>query len=201
MKNKLLEKFYLIQISIISLILISGIIYLKSPADKENVYQITKETIDKVLLEISLYDDNKIDYLTGFKNAFYNSLPFTQIVEYKKTSLIYNLALVSNSKRTSLSKEEINVLFHHKKLFDLIDIIGNTKINMLYIFYQFLGVLAVFSILYSIYFILKKLNKSDLIRSYFIILVFLYFINFVFLGLIHQKDKVIESKLKEITIN
>ena len=90
------KKLFLKEIATILLLTIITISYLKTPFNEIDSYKLEAEIADEIVIYISKYRDVYIDYLKGFINSFSASLPFSQIIEYKKQSFIYNLALYNN---------------------------------------------------------------------------------------------------------
>jgi hypothetical protein len=194
MKKELLKKLYLKEVITTLLLIIITTFYLKSPFDVFDFYKLKAEIANKIVIDISTFEEKNIDFSKVFNNSFYNTMPLTQIIEYKKQTFIYNLALynrdgkqISNTFKGIL--DSTNTLYSLKKL--KLDN-NNTK----YTLYQFLGVISVFFIITAIYFTIKFI-KPNLLNYYIFIIVILYITNLIFLGLKSDKERLIENTLIE----
>lgn len=194
MKKELIKQLFLKEVVAILFLTIVTISYLKIPFNKIDSYKLEAEISDRILVYISKYRDVDIDYLKGFMNSFSASLPFSQIIEYKKQSFIYNLALYNNEgKQIPMDIKKIlvssNEFYSLKKL-------NLENSNSKYTLYQFLGVISVFFIITAIYFTIKFI-KPNLLNYYIFIIVILYIANIIFLGLKSDKERLIENTLIE----
>ena len=143
---------------------------------------------------MSLYQSKDIDFISGYKKSFKATLPFSQIIEYKKERVIYNLALY-NANGNEIPKDIKEILSSVNEYNSLVEIIGDDNNNSKYIFFQFLGVISVILIIVSIYLIIKY-KKPNFLNYYIFILVLFYATNLVFLGLKSDKEVLIEKTLK-----
>jgi len=194
MKKELIKQLFLKEVVAILFLTIVTISYLKIPFNKIDSYKLEAEISDRILVYISTYRDVDIDYLKGFMNSFSASLPFSQIIEYKKQSFIYNLALYNNEgKQIPIDIKKIlvssNEFYSLKKL-------NLENSNSKYTLYQFLGVMTILFILTTIYFTIKYI-KPNLLNYYIFLIVILYITNLIFLGLKSDKERLIENTLIE----
>lgn len=194
MKKKLIKKLFLKEIATILLLTIITISYLKIPFNEIDSYKLEAEIADEIVIYISKYRVVDIDYLKGFINSFSASLPFSQIIEYKKQSFIYNLALYNNEGK-QIPIDIKNILVSSNEFYSLKKL-NLENSNSKYTFYQFLGLITVLFIITGIYFTIK-FKKPDFLNYYIFIIVVLYFTNLIFFGLVSDKERLIEKTLKE----
>lgn len=188
------KKLFLKEIATILLLTIITISYLKTPFNEIDSYKLEAEIADEIVIYISKYRDVDIDYLKGFINSFSASLPFSQIIEYKKQSFIYNLALYNNEGK-QIPIDIKNILVSSNEFYSLKKL-NLENSNSKYTFYQFLGLITVLFIITGIYFTIK-FKKPDFLNYYIFIIVVLYFTNLIFFGLVSDKERLIEKTLKE----
>jgi hypothetical protein len=169
-------------------------IYLYIPYKTIDLYEINIQKLGKSLTEMSLYQSKDIDFISGYKKSFKVTLPFSQIIEYKKERVIYNLALY-NANGNEIPKDIKEILSSVNEYNSLVEIIGDDNNNSKYIFFQFLGVISVILIIVSIYLIIKY-KKPNFLNYYIFILVLFYATNLVFLELKSDKEMLIKKTLK-----
>lgn len=174
-------------------------IYLNIPYKTIDLYEINIQKLGKSLTEMSLYQSKDIDFISGYKKSFKVTLPFSQIIEYKKERVIYNLALY-NANGNEIPKDIKEILSSVNEYNSLVEIIGDDNNNSKYIFFQFLGVISVILIIVSIYLIIKY-KKPNFLNYYIFILVLFYATNLVFLELKSDKEMLIKKTLKESYIS
>lgn len=194
MKKELIKQLFLKEVAAILLLIIVTISYLKIPFDKIDTYKLEAEISDRNLVYISTYRDVNVDYFKGFINSFNASLPFSQIIEYKKQSFIYNIALHNNEGK-QIPIDTKNILVSSSEFYSLKDLKLENS-NSKYTLYQFLGVMTVIFILIAIYFTIKFI-KPKFLNYYFFIIVILYITNLIFLGYVSNTERLIEKTLKE----
>lgn len=170
------------------------LIYLNIPFKSYELYEIDAEKLDKSITEISLYQSKDIDFISGYRKSFKTTLPFSQIIEYKKERVIYNLALY-NANGNEIPKDFKQILHSINEYNSLKEVIGENNNNSKYTLYQFLGIISVLLIIAIIYVIIKY-KKPNFINYYIFILVLFYATNLVFLGLKSDKEMLIEKTLK-----
>ena len=176
------------------LFFISIFFYLNIPCKTYEYYEIKAEKLDKSITEISLYQSKEIDFISGYKKSFKATLPFSQIIEYKKERTVYNLALY-NAHGNEIPKDLKEILSSINEYISLKEMIGENNNNSKYTLYQFLGIISVLLIIAIIYVIIKY-KKPNFINYYIFILVLFYATNLVFLELKSDKEKLIEKTLK-----
>lgn len=174
-------------------------IYLNIPYKTIDLYEIKIQKLDKSLTEISLYQSKDIDFKSVYEKSFKATLPFSQIIEYKKERVIYNLALY-NANGNYIPKDIKEILSFVNEYNSLVESIGDDNNNSKHIFFQFLGVISVNLIMVSIYLIIKY-KKPDFLNYYIFILVLFYATNLVFSGLKSEKEMLIKKTLKESYIS
>lgn len=198
MKKELIKKLYLKEVVTILLFILSVSIYLNIPFKTLDLYDIGVEEYSKFLTEDSLFLEKDIDFSMGFKNSFRATLPFSQIIEYKKQKFIYNLALYNNDGK-QIPKDIKSILVSTNMFYSLKEITPEKSISK-YTFYQFLGVMSVLFVIMGLYFIVK-FRRPSLLNYYYFILILFYLTNYVFLSLKSDKEKLIEKTLKESYVN
>jgi hypothetical protein len=198
MKKELMKKLYLKEVVITLLFIISTFIYLNVPYKALDLIGIKIEKLDKSITEISLYQSKDIDFISGYKKSFKATLPFSQIIEYKKERAIYNLALY-NANANEIPKDFKEILSSINEYNSLKEVIGKYN-NTKYTLYQFLGVITVILILTAIYFTIK-FKRPDFLNYYIFIVLLFYVTNLVFLGLKSEKEMLTEKILKESFVN
>ena len=82
--------------SILILIVAITSVYLYLPNNANTLYEKKKKKSKALSTELSLFTNKDIDYSKGFKESFYVTLPFSQIIEYKKASFFYDIAFNNN---------------------------------------------------------------------------------------------------------
>lgn len=194
MKKKLIKQLFLKEIIAILFFIIVTISYLKTPFNSIDTYMLEAEIYDRSLVNISTYREVDIDYLKAYINSFSALLPFSQIIEYKKQSFIYNMALYNNAGK-QIPKDVKGILNSTKTLYSLKELKLDNN-NTKYTLYQFLGVISVLLIITAIYFIIK-FKKPDFLNYYIFIIVVFYFTNLIFLGLVSDKENLNEKIIKE----
>ena len=198
MKKELFKKLYLKEVITILLFITSVFGYLNIPYRTYEFYEIKIEKLDKSLTEMSLYLSKDIDYSSGFKNSFKATLPFSQIIQYKKQKFIYHLAL-HNANGNQIPKDIKEILSSINEYNSLKEWTGKYN-NTKYTLYQFLGVITVLLILTAIYFTIK-FKRPDFLNYYIFIVVLFYITNLVFLGLKSDKEMLTKKILKESFVN
>lgn len=193
-----MKKQYLKEVVTILLFIVSISIYLNIPFKTTDLYDINIEETNKYLTETSLFLEKDIDFSMGFKNSLRATLPFSQIIEYKKQKFIYNLALYNNDGK-QIPKDIKSILVSTNMFYSLKEITPEKSIAK-YTFYQFLGVMSVLFVIMGLYFIVK-FRRPSLLNYYYFILILFYLTNYVFLSLKSDKEKLIEKTLKESYIN
>lgn len=194
MKKELIKKLFLKEVVAILLLIIITTSYLKMPFNEINSYELEAEIAENILIYISTYKDENIDYLKGFNNSFSASLPFSQIIEYKKQKFIYNLALYNNDGK-QIPKDFKNILVSTNLLNSLKELKLENS-NSKYTLYQFLGVMTLLFIIIVFYFTIKFI-KPKFLNYYIFIIVILYITNFIFWGYVSYEESLIEKTLKE----
>lgn len=194
MKKELIKKLFLKEVVAILLLIIITTSYLKMPFNEINSYELEAEIAENILIYISTYKDENIDYLKGFNNSFSVSLPFSQIIEYKKQKFIYNLALYNNDGK-QIPKDFKNILVSTNLLNSLKELKLENS-NSKYTLYQFLGVMTLLFIIIVFYFTIKFI-KPKFLNYYIFIIVILYITNFIFWGYVSYEESLIEKTLKE----
>lgn len=173
------KKFYI-------LILIVAItsVYLYLPNNANTLYEIDDEKSKALSKELRLFTNKDIDYSKGFKESFYVTLPFSQIIEYKKVNFVYEIAL-NNSKDEHIGNVLNNILVHEN---DIHFVNSMRESNLKYALFQLLGVLTVLLVLIVLYFILK-LKNPNFVKHYLFVVVIIYFVNLGFFTLKTEKEK------------
>lgn len=201
MIKKLIKKPYLKEVITILLFIVSVFGYLSIPHNADDLYDIKAEKLDKSITEMSLYMSEEIDFISGYKKSFKATLPFSQIIEYKKEKFIYNLAsYTANENEDEIPKEMKEILLSVNQYSSSRDLLGDYNNNTKYIFFQFLGVISVLLILLILYLILRK-RKPNFLNYYIFIVVLFYITNFIFLELKSNKEIQTEKILKETSVN
>lgn len=198
MKKELIKKLYLKEVVTILLFIVLISIYLKIPFSTIDVLTNDIEVSNKIQTEISIYQNKDIDFSYGFKTAFYNTLPLTQIIEYKKQSFINDVAKFYNNGNDV--PVEVKDILGSTHLLNSLRVLIKDGNNYQYNFIQFLGVISVVSSLLLIYFIVKY-KKPSLLNWFFFILTLFYFTNLIFYELKVKTEKLTEETLKELYIN
>lgn len=199
MLKKLFNKTYLKEVITILFFIVFVFGYLKIPHTTDDLHNIRAEKLDKSITEMSLYLSEKIDFISGYNKSFKATLPFSQIIEYKKEKFIYNLASYT-ANENEIPKEMKEILLSVNQYTSSRDLLGDYNNNTKYIFFQFLGVISVLLILLVLFLIIKN-RKPNFLNYYIFILVLFYFTNFIFLGLKSDKEKQTEKILKESSVN
>jgi hypothetical protein len=199
MIKKLIKKPYLKEVITILLFIASVFGYLNIPHTTDDLYDIKAEKLDKSITEMSLYVSEEIDFISGYKKSFKATLPFSQIIEYKKEKFIYNLALYT-ANENEITKEIKEILLSVNQYSSSKELLGDYNKNTKYIFFQFLGVISVLLILLVLYLIIKK-RKPNFLNYYIFIVVLFYITNFIFLELKSNKEMQTEKILKESSVN
>ena len=103
--------------SILILIVAITSVYLYLPNNANTLYEIDDEKTKELSKELRLFIDEEkdIDYSKGFKESFYVTLPFSQIIEYKKVNFVYEIAL-NNSKDEHIGNVLNNILVHENDI-------------------------------------------------------------------------------------
>lgn len=193
-------KQFLKEIITILLFVFTVMLYLNLPFKIIDVYELKSEILEKSLKETSLYLDEDVDFSRGYLDSFSKSLPFSQIIEYKKQKFIYDL-LIYNKSSKQISGEAKDILTSINSFNSLKEIIRLTgKNNSKYALYQILGVISVLLIIAIIYVIIKY-KKPSILSYYVFILGLFYITNLVFYSSRLQKEKLIEKTLKETYMN
>ena len=180
--------------SILILIVAITSVYLYLPNNANTLYEIDDEKTKELSKELRLFIDEEkdIDYSKGFKESFYVTLPFSQIIEYKKASFFYDIAF-NNNKNNQTENILNNILVHEN---DINYVNSMREINLKYALFQILGVMSVLLILTMLYYILK-LKSPDSVKNYLFILVLVYFVNFGFFAVKSVTEKAAIEKLNE----
>lgn len=200
MRIEQFKKQFLKEIITILLFVFTVMLYLNLPFKIIDVYELKSEILEKSLKETSLYLDEDVDFSRGYLNSFSKSLPFSQIIEYKKQKFIYDL-LIYNKSSKQISREAKDILSSINSFNSLKEIIRLTgKNNSEYALYQILGVISVLLIIAIIYVIIKY-KKPSILSYYVFILGLFYITNLVFYSSRLQKEKLIEKTLKETYMN
>jgi hypothetical protein len=201
MIKKLIKKPYLKKVITILLFIVSVFGYLSIPHNTDDLFHIKAEKLDKSITEMSLYMSEDIDFISGYNKSFKATLPFSQIIEYKKEKFINNLAsYTANENEDEIPKEMKEILLSVNQYSSSRDLLGDYNNNTKYIFFQFLGVISVILILLVLYLVIKK-RKPNFLNYYIFIVVLFYFTNIIFLGLKSDKEKQTEKILKESSVN
>lgn len=190
-----IKKFYIIEISIMFFSILMINIYLNRSYNQIDIEKINIETLSRVKQEINIYLDQNIDYLQVYKNSLYNTLPLSEIIEYKKISLIYDLDKVSNNTELSVSEKSLlNSYYTSTKYTFGESSLKHIKLsNNKYLFFHYLGVITVICFAILIYYILKR-KKNQAIKNRFLFsILFLYFINFIFSTIKSDKEVILEA--------
>lgn len=183
---------YFKEVSILVLIVLITSVYLYLPNNANTLYEIDDEKSKALSTELSLFINKDIDYSKGFKESFYVTLPFSQIIEYKKASFFYDIAF-NNNKNNQTENILNNILVHEN---DINYVNSMREINLKYALFQILGVMSVLLILTMLYYILK-LKSPDSVKNYLFILVLVYFVNFGFFAVKSVTEKAAIEKLNE----
>ena len=200
MRIEQFKKQFLKEIITILLFVFTVMLYLNLPFKIIDVYELKSEILEKSLKETSLYLDEDVDFSRGYLNSFSKSLPFSQIIEYKKQKFIYDL-LIYNKSSKQISREAKDILSSINSFNSLKEIIRLTgKNNSEYALYQILGVISVLLIIAIIYVIIKY-KKPSILSYYVFILGLFYITNLVFYSSRKKKKKLIEKTLKETYMN
>lgn len=200
MRIEQFKKQFLKEIITILLFVFTVMLYLNLPFKIIDVYELKSEILEKSLKETSLYLDDDVDFSRGYLDSFSKSLPFSQIIEYKKQKFIYDL-LIYNKSSKQISGEAKDILTSINSFNSLKEIIKLTgKNNSEYALYQILGVISVLLIIAIIYVIIKY-KKPSILSYYVFILGLFYITNLVFYSSRLQKEKLIEKTLKETYMN
>ncbi len=172
--------------SILILIVAITSVYLYLPNNANTLYEIDDEKTKELSKELRLFIDEEkdIDYSKGFKESFYVTLPFSQIIEYKKVNFVYEIAL-NNSKDEHIGNVLNNILVHEN---DIHYVNSMRESNLKYALFQLLGVLTVLLVLIVLYFILK-LKNPNFVKHYLFVVVIIYFVNLGFFTLKTEKEK------------
>lgn len=172
--------------SILILIVAITSVYLYLPNNANTLYEIDDEKTKELSKELGLFIDEEkdIDYSKGFKESFYVTLPFSQIIEYKKVNFVYEIAL-NNSKDEHIGNVLNNILVHEN---DIHYVNSMRESNLKYALFQLLGVLTVLLVLIVLYFILK-LKNPNFVKHYLFVVVIIYFVNLGFFTLKTEKEK------------
>ena len=179
-------KQFLKEIITILLFVFTVMLYLNLPFKIIDVYELKSEILEKSLKETSLYLDEDVDFSRGYLDSFSKSLPFSQIIEYKKQKFIYDL-LIYNKSSKQISGEAKDILTSINSFNSLKEIIRLTgKNNSKYALYQILGVISVLLIIAIIYVIIKY-KKPSILSYYVFILGLFYITNLVSLRVCNRK--------------
>lgn len=190
---------FLGEILFVGILTILTIIYLKSEVDEVDINRMTLDTIDKVLKETSIYMDKEINYFQSYRNSFYNTLPLTQIIKYRKELFVNDLTLRNSNEE--LSESENLLLRKTKLLFSLEDILDSGReLNITYNCCQILGFFSVLFIYYLIYRLLIISKRQFLIKRCFIILCLLYSVNSIFYSLNSHLEKETRKGLQTVKL-
>lgn len=166
-------------------------IYLNIPYSSKDLYNFSIEKMEENINELNLYQSGDLDFVSVYKKSFKATLPFSQIIEYKKEKFIYNLALY-NANGNEIP-EYIKEILPSVKIQELT---AENNRKPKYMFFQFLGVISVFLIIAIIYFIIKY-TKPNFLNYYIFLLGLLYITNLVFLNLKSEKVMLTEKTLKQ----
>ena len=193
-------KQFLKEIITILLFVFTVMLYLNLPFKIIDVYELKSEILEKSLKETSLYLDEDVDFSRGYLDSFSKSLPFSQIIEYKKQKFIYDLLIYNKSSKqiSGEAKDIVRSINSFNSLKEIIKLTG--KNNSEYALYQILGVISVLLIIAIIYVIIKY-KKPSILSYYVFILGLFYITNLVFYSSRLQKEKLIENTLKETYMN
>ncbi len=200
MRNIQFKKQFLKEILTVLLFVFSVILYLNLSFKIIDVYKLKSEILEKSLKETSLYLDEDVDFSRGYLDSFFKSLPFSQIIEYKKQKFIYDLLIYnkSNKQISGDAKDILTSINSFNSLKGIIDLTG--KNNSEYALYQILGVISVLLIIAIIY-VFIKYKKPSFLSYYVFILGIFYITNLGFYSFRLQKEKLIEKTLNEINMN
>lgn len=183
---------YFKEVSILVLIVLITSVYLYLPNNANTLYEIDDEKSKALSKELRLFTNKDIDYSKGFEESFYVTLPFSQIIEYKKASFFYDIAF--NNNKNNQTENILNNILVHENDIDYVN--SMREINLKYALFQILGVMSVLLILTMLYYILK-LKSPDSVKNYLFILVLVYFVNFGFFAVKSVTEKAAIEKLNE----